>query len=56
MSFNRIVAIVAFVLSLGGLIWTTAIQWQSLVDRVSKQEEKLDYIYGKFDVPRASAK
>jgi len=52
-SVTRALAIVSLILASAGLIWTAAIQWQSLTDRVTAIEKENVYMRGHIDVPGA---
>lgn len=43
---NRYLGIAAFVLSLLGLLWTTATKYQSVLDRLTTLEQRTDFYWG----------
>ena len=53
MTTNRVLGIVATVLAILSIVWTTALQWQSLTDRVTQLEKENVYLHGHVDVPGA---
>lgn len=52
MSTNRVLGIVATVLAILSIVWTTALQWQALTDRVAALEKAETYYHG--ELPKES--
>ena len=46
MGLNRTLGTVATVLALLGIVWTAALQWQSLTDRVTSLEKEASFYHG----------
>lgn len=51
MTTNRVLGVVATVLAILSIVWTTALQWQSLTDRVTQLEKENVYLHGRIEVP-----
>ena len=55
MGLNRTLATAATVLALLGIVWTAAIQWQALQDRVTAIERENLYMRGTITLPQKAS-